>query len=88
MIIKVSGNNSSPFYLQKNILNLGFIPQNQKYQYYYMKIYKGQEGEIILNNKRLNGMLISQIINKNNNHDISNIKIYPKYDNNINSLKS
>lgn len=52
MIIKASRNNSSPFYLQKNSLNLGFIPQNEKCQYYYMKVYKGQEGEILLNNKR------------------------------------
>ena len=82
MIIKASGNNSSSFYLQKNILNLGFIPQNEKCQYYYMKVYKGQEGEILLNNKRLNGMLISKIINKND--DISNIKIYPGCQKNIN----
>ena len=87
MIIKASGNNSSPFYLQKNSLNLGFIPQNEKCQYYYMKVYKGQEGEILLNNKRWNGMLISQIINKNKNDDISNTKIYPECNKNINLSK-
>ena len=86
MIIKVSGNNSSSFYLQKNILNLGFIPKNELCQYYYMKVYKGQEGEILLNNKRLNGMLISQIKNKNENDDISKIKIFPKCKKN-NSIK-
>ena len=84
MIIKASGNNSSSFYLQKNILNLGFIPQNEKCQYYYMKVYKGQEGEILLNNKRLNGMLISQIKNKNKNDDIIDIKLYPECNKNIN----
>jgi len=84
MIIKASGNNSSPFYLQKNILNLGFIPRNVKCQYYYMKVYKGQEGEIILNNKRLKGMLISKIININKNDDILNTNIYPECNKNIN----
>ena len=86
MIIKISGNNSSSFYLQNNILNLGFIPKNELCQYYYMKVYKGQEGEIILNNKRLNGVLISQIINKREADNISDIKIFPEC-NNINLSK-
>ena len=81
VIIKVSGNNYSPFYLQNNILNLGFIPKNEICQYYYMKVYKGQEGEILLNNKRLNGKLISKIINKNENDDILNITIFPECNN-------
>jgi len=84
VIIKVSGNSYSPFYLQNNILNLGFIPKNEICQYYYMKVYKGQEGEILLNNKRLNGMLISKIINKNENDDILNITIYPECNQTIN----
>jgi len=84
VINKVSGNNYSPFYLQNNILNSGFIPKNEICQYYYMKIYKGQEGEILLNNKRLNGMLISKIINKNENEDILNITIYPECNQTIN----
>ena len=87
MIIKISGNNSSSFYLQNNILNLGFIPKNQLCQYYYMKVYKGQEGEIILNNKRLNGVLISKIINKNEIDNIPNIEIFPECNNNNNLLK-
>ena len=78
MTIKISGNNSSSFYLQKNILNLGFIPKDELCQYYYMKVYKGQEGEILLNNKRLNGMLLSKIINWNEKDNISNIKNYPE----------
>ena len=87
MIIKISGNNSSSFYLQNNILNLGFIPKNQLCQYYYMKVYKGQEGEIILNNKRLNGVLMSKIINKNEIDNIPNIEIFPECNNNINLPK-
>ena len=83
MIIKVSGNNSSSFYLQKNFLNFGFIPQNEICQYYYMKVYKGQEGEILLNNKRLNGMLMSQIKNINENENISNFDTFPECNKNI-----
>ena len=60
MIIKISGDNSSAFYLQNNILNFGFIPKNEIYQYYYMKVYKGQEGEIVLNT--LNKWICPQII--------------------------
>ena len=86
-IIKITGNKSSPFYLQKNSLNLGFIPKNELCQYYYMKVYKGQEGEIILNNKRLNALLTSKIINKNENDDISNINIFPECGKNINLPK-
>ena len=56
MIVKVSGNNS-PFYLQKNILNLGFMPINTFNHYYYMEIFKGEEGEIMLHNKIHNGYL-------------------------------
>jgi len=88
VIIKVSGNNYSPFYLQNNILNLGFIPKNEVCQYYYMKVYKGQEGEILLNNKRLNGKLISKIINKNENDDILNIEIFPECNNKIIKLSN
>ena len=83
MIIKISGDNSSAFYLQNNILNYGFIPKNEIYQYYYMKVYKGQEGEIVLNNKRLNGKLISKIISINETDNIPNIDLFLKYDNNI-----
>jgi len=87
MIIKISGNNSSSFYLQNNILNLGLIPKNELCQYYYMKIYKGQEGEIILNNKRLNGVLISKIINKNDADIIPNSELFPECNKNINLPK-
>ena len=63
MIVKVSGNNS-PFYLQKNLLNLGFMPINTHNHYYYMDIFKGEEGEVMLNNKIHNGYLLNKIINK------------------------
>ena len=47
--------------LQKNYLNYGFITSETTYQYYYMKIYKGEEGEINLHNKRKNGILLGCI---------------------------
>ena len=62
MIVKIFHNNSFPFYLPKNQLNLGFIPKNIDCYYYYMKVYKGEEGEIILFNKRQNGILKARII--------------------------
>ena len=76
MIVKIFQNNSIPFYLQKNQLNLGFIPKNIDYYYYYMKLYKGEEGEIILFNKRQNGILIAKIIN---DFLIPNTYFFPKY---------
>ena len=69
MIVKVSGN-SSPFYLEKNNLNLGFMPINVLNQSYYMEIFKGEEGEIMLHNKFHNGYLLYRIIN---NIDETNI---------------
>ena len=80
MITKIIGNHLSPNYLQKNFLNLGFIPNYATYQYYYMEVFKGEEGEIILNNKRYNGILISKIIKKedlNEYHIINNTKLFP-----------
>ena len=77
MITNIIGNHLTPIYFQNNILNLGFIPTNVSYQYYYMEVYEGEEGEIFLNNKKYNGILISKIIPKeNNNYQI--IQNYPK----------
>ena len=86
MIVKINHDNSHPFYLQKNSFNLGFMPKDVEYQYYYMEVYKGQEGEIILHNKRIYGQLIGKIIKKNGINDISNNKLFPKY-NEFNSSK-
>ena len=83
MIVKVSGN-SSPFYLQKNNLNLGFMPINTSNHYYYMEVFKGEEGEIMLHNKIHNGHLSFEIINKinitENDIIIDSGKLFPKYD--------
>ena len=81
MIVKVIENYESPIYFQKNILNIGFIPSSVSYQYYYMEIFEGEYGEIILNNKRYNGRLFSQLIPKKKENEteiFNNIEFYPK----------
>ena len=80
MIVKIFQDNSSPNYLIKNQLNLGFIPIKIDHYYYYMEIFKGEEGEIMLFNKRQNGILISEIKEKNNNNNIiPGVDEFPKY---------
>ena len=78
MFANIIQNYSSPIYLQKNQLNLGFIPIEFDYYYYYMEIFKGEEGEIMLFNKRQNGILISKIIEKNKSK-IPKEDEFPKY---------
>ena len=70
--LKIIENNSISI-LQNNYLNYGFITSRTSYQYYYMDIFKGEEGEIILHNKRANGHLYAFIIKKNNK-DYEDIK--------------
>ena len=76
MILKIVQNNTSPFYLQKNQLNLGFLPNGIYYYNYYMEVFKGEEGEIMLFNKRQNGSLICKIFEKDrsmNEYKISEV---------------
>ena len=84
MVIKIIQGNSTPFYLEKNQLNLGFIPIGINYYNYYMEVFKGEEGEIILFNKRQNGILISKIIEKNNSiiPKVEEFKKFPIYNGN------
>jgi hypothetical protein len=77
MFANIIQNYSSPIYLQKNQLNLGFIPINVENYYYYMEVFKGEEGEIMLFNKRQNGILISRIIEKNSN--IPKVELFPNF---------
>ena len=74
MIVRVSENNLSPFYLQKNLLNLGFMPINVNNHYYYMEVFNGEEGEIMIHNKINNAFLMTRTINKN---ETLNIKKFP-----------
>jgi len=76
MIVKIAQNNSFPFYLQKNQLNLGFLPIGVDYYYYYMEVFKGEEGEITLFNKKQNGILIWKLIE---NYKIPEVSKFPKY---------
>ena len=64
MVIQVIEDNLTPFYLQQNLFHLGFMPINHEYHNYYMEIYNGEEGEIMLHNKRYNGILTAKIIEK------------------------
>jgi len=73
MIVQIIQNNKTPFYLRKNQLNLGFIPNELDCHYFYMEVFKGEEGEIMLFNKRQNGILMSKISKKKDNL-IPNIK--------------
>ena len=69
MIIKVISNYITPFYLQRNIINLGFMPHDSPEQYFYMEIFEGEEGQITLFNKKLNGKLSLNVVNKNDFDD-------------------
>ena len=51
--------------LTKNALNFGFITSKSTYQYYYTEILEGEEGELMLHNKRLYGELYAKLIIKN-----------------------
>ena len=68
--------------LQKDNINKGFITSSTKYQYYYMKVFEGEEGEIMLHNKRTNGRLFGEII-RNNTIDIYNKNNYPIEESNL-----
>ena len=65
--------------LEKNALNFGFLTTNTTYQYYYAEIFKGEEGELMLHNKRFYGELYGKIIEKNKTNEnlIYDIAIYP-----------
>ena len=66
--------------LAKNNLNFGFLTSKSTYQYYYTEVLKGEEGELMLHNKRLYGVLYAKIVDKNDIKDINNKSNYP-YDN-------
>ena len=66
--------------LEKDALNFGFITSETRYQYYYTEISKGEEGELMLHNKRLYGLLHAKIVNKTDitREELNNTSIYPK----------
>ena len=71
--------------LQKNALNYGFLTSKTSYQYFYTEVFQGEEGELVLHNKRIYGRLYGKIVNKADisKEDLNNISIYPN--NNTNS---
>ena len=56
LIFKLIESNSISI-LEKNKLNLGFTTSKKVNQYYYLEVFKGEEGEVMLHNKRLYGEL-------------------------------
>ena len=66
--------------LQKNALNYGFITTQTTYQYFYLEVFKEEEGELMLHNKRFYGELFAKIIKKDdiNYTDLFNSSLYPK----------
>ena len=63
--------------LAKNKLNLGFFTSKITNQYYYTEVLQGEEGELMLHNKRYYGELFAKIVNKNDINNIKDINIYP-----------
>lgn len=69
-------NNITPLILQKNYLNYGFTTSNSQYLYYYMDIFKDEVGEIVLHDKRQNGIIIGKICKKED-CSFKNLSYYP-----------
>ena len=69
--------------LDKNGLNFGFITSKSTYQYYYAEILQGEEGELMLHNKRLFGVLYANIIDKNDSINLNDTSLYPHEEDNV-----
>ena len=63
--------------LQKDALNPGLVTSKTKYQYFYTQVFQGEEGELILHNKRGYGLLYGKIVNKSNESKLNDTSIYP-----------
>ena len=76
--------------LQKDYLNMGFITSKTTHQYYFMEVLKGEEGEFMLHNKRLHGVLYGRIVDKKNMsiEDLYDSSKYPKNDTNGTNMDS
>ena len=66
--------------LGKDALNYGFMTTRSIYQYFYMEVFKGEEGQIMLHSKRFYGQLIAKIVNKTeiNETQLNDSSIYPR----------
>ena len=87
MIFKIIEKDTISF-LEKDSLNYGFLTSNTTYQYYYTEILQGEEGELMLHNKIIYGVLYGKIVDKKeiNKNNLYNISLYPK-ENDENLLK-
>ena len=65
---------------EKDALTFGFLTSKTTFQYYYTEVFKGEEGELMLHNKRLYGVLHGKIIDKKDitRDNLNDISIYPK----------
>ena len=70
--------------LEKNALNFGFLTSKTIYQYYHTELLNGEEGELMLHNKRLNAKIYAKLVNKTEITDINNISKYPNDNDNDN----
>ena len=66
--------------IEKEALNFGFLTSKTNYQYYYTEVFEGEEGELMLHNKRLYGELYAKLIIKNETtkNQLNNSSKYPK----------
>ena len=80
---KIFTNNNKVLTLQKNYLNQGFVTSNLKYRYYYMEIFKDEEGEIMLHDKRQNGKILGKLCRKKECPFDDIINSFPSENNNI-----
>jgi len=91
LIFKIFESNSISI-LEKNKLSIGFTNSKKVNQYYYLEVFKGEEGEIMLHNKRLYGELYGIIkskseINKFNKTVYANKREYNQLQFNANTRK-
>jgi len=86
IIFKLMESNSTSI-LEKNNLNLGFTYSKKDNQYFYLEVFKGEEGEIMIHNKRLFGELYGIIKPKSNTRGkidpYHNTEYIKKDDNNL-----
>jgi len=80
IIFKIMESNSISI-LEKNNLNMGFTYSQKDNQYYYLEVFKGEEGEIMIHNKRLYGELYGIIKPKSNINGTITPSEYDKKDN-------
>ena len=63
-------------FLNKNALNYGFLTTNKIRQHFITQVFQGEEGELILHNKRTYGILTGQISDSLNDTIICNLIDY------------